>query len=117
MARRKLQPPARTHYEVMGVTRTTSDEGIKAAWRKLSRELHPDRLGGTPEANARFAEVSAAYATLSDPKARKVYDASIDVTTTPCTTCNGEGKVYKQKGFTGRIETKCPDCNGMGRQR
>lgn len=112
-----MQAPMRTLYEIMGVTRTCTEAAVKHQWRLLSRELHPDRNGGTPEANAKFAEVSFAYATLSDPKLRKVYDAELDVTTVPCPTCQGEGKVYKQKGFTGRIASTCPDCNGTGRKR
>jgi DnaJ-class molecular chaperone len=77
--------------------------------------MHPDRLGGTDEANAAFAEVSQAYACLSDPKLRKQYDAGLAVTTLVCAACKGEGRVYKQKGFTGRVASPCLVCRGSGR--
>lgn len=66
-------------YEILGVSRTASDDEIKKAFRKLSLELHPDRQGGKSdkekkEAEDKFKEVSAAYSILSDPAKKHQYD-------------------------------------------
>lgn len=65
---------ARDHYQTLGVDRRASDKEIKAAYRRLARQLHPDVTGDDPRATARFKEVSEAYECLSDPKKRKTYD-------------------------------------------
>jgi DnaJ-class molecular chaperone len=105
----------KTNYEILGITRSTSPEDLKQVWRLKSRLLHPDRNGGTLEATKAFAELSAAYAVLSNPKARLRYDAELDLTTGVCATCNGSGVMWKQKGFTSKTEVKCKACCGTGR--
>lgn len=57
-------------YEVLGVPRGIADDALKRRWRELAREHHPDR-GGDP---AVFAELSAAWAVLSDPDWRARFD-------------------------------------------
>jgi DnaJ-class molecular chaperone len=61
-------------YQVLGVARSASPEEIKKAYRKLAKELHPDRNPGDTHAEERFKEVSAAFAVLSDADKRKLYD-------------------------------------------
>lgn len=62
-------------YKSLGITSDASDSEIKKAYRKLAKDLHPDKNPGNAAAEQRFKEVSEAYATLSDPAQRKEYDA------------------------------------------
>lgn len=64
----------RDFYEVLGVQKNASKDDIKAAYRKLALQFHPDR-NKSPEAEERFKEISEAYAVLSDDDKRKQYDA------------------------------------------
>ena len=105
----------KTNYEILGITRSTSQEDLKAAWKKLARECHPDRNGASEEATAKFADLSAAYAVLSEPKARLKYDAGLDLTSSKCEYCDGQGVKWRSIGFTGGAATKCSMCNGVGR--
>jgi DnaJ-class molecular chaperone len=61
-------------YKVLGVTKSASQEEIKAAYRKLAKKLHPDLNPGNQEVEKEFKEVSQAYAILSDTEKRKQYD-------------------------------------------
>jgi molecular chaperone DnaJ len=62
------------YYASLGVTKDADASAIKKAYRKLARELHPDKNPGDTKAEARFKEVSEAYDVLSDPAKRKEYD-------------------------------------------
>ena len=63
----------RDFYGVLGVPKTASGEEIKGAYRKLAPQYHPDR-NSSPEAEARFKEISEAYFVLSNPEKRRLYD-------------------------------------------
>ena len=64
----------RDYYEVLGVSRTCDGGELKAAFRKLAMEHHPDRNGGCEEAEGRFKEINEAYSVLSDAQKRAAYD-------------------------------------------
>ncbi len=62
------------YYQALGVAKDASAADIKKTYRKLARDLHPDKNPGDTKSEARFKEVSEAYAVLSDPAKRKEYD-------------------------------------------
>ena len=62
------------YYETLGVSRDADDQMIKAAYRKLALQYHPDRNPGDTAAEDRFKEINEAYAVLSDGDKRTHYD-------------------------------------------
>lgn len=61
------------YYEVLGVSKTATDEEIKRAFRKLAKQYHPD-VNKEPDAEEKFKEIGEAYAILSDSEKRRQYD-------------------------------------------
>ena len=61
-------------YAVLGVPRTATDDDIKQAYRRLAMQYHPDKNGGSKEAEEKFKEVIEAYDVLRDPQKRAAYD-------------------------------------------
>ena len=64
----------RDYYEVLGISRASTDQEIKSAYRKLALQYHPDRNPDNPDAEERFKECSEAYAILADSEKRARYD-------------------------------------------
>ncbi|HZV85460.1 MAG TPA: molecular chaperone DnaJ [Brevundimonas sp.] len=64
----------RDYYEILEVDRGIDAAGLKAAYRKLAMQHHPDRNGGCEDSMARFKEISEAYSVLSDDQKRAAYD-------------------------------------------
>jgi curved DNA-binding protein CbpA len=67
-----LPPPTEDYYAMLGVDAGVGDEALRAAWRRLAAQWHPDRAGEV--ATATFQRLSAAYEVLSDPLTRAAYD-------------------------------------------
>ena len=61
-------------YAMLAVPRTASDDDIKQAYRRLAMQHHPDKNGGSKEAEEKFKELSEAYDVLRDPQKRAAYD-------------------------------------------
>ena len=61
-------------YSTLGVARSASETDIKKAYRKLAKELHPDRNKGNASASDRFSKVTQAYDILTDKDKRARYD-------------------------------------------
>ena len=64
----------RDYYEVLGVSKTATDDELKKAYRKLAKQYHPDLHPGDKEAEAKFKEINEAYEILSDADKRAKYD-------------------------------------------
>ena len=66
--------PSQDLYEVLGVSRSASQDEIKAAFRKLARQYHPDLNPNNPESEEKFKQINEAYSVLSDEQSRARYD-------------------------------------------
>jgi molecular chaperone DnaJ len=64
----------RDYYEILGVTRTATDQEIKSAYRRLAVKYHPDKNPNDATAEERFKEAAEAYSVLSNDEQRKRYD-------------------------------------------
>jgi molecular chaperone DnaJ len=69
-----LLMPKRDYYETLGLSRGASEQDIKAAYRRLAKDCHPDRNGGDKAAEQKFKELGEAYEALRDPQKRAAYD-------------------------------------------
>ncbi len=64
----------RDYYEILGVSKTATDDELKKAYRRAAKKYHPDANPNDPTASDKFKEVSEAYAILSDSQKRAAYD-------------------------------------------
>ena len=69
---------AKNYYEVLGVDKKASQDDIKAAYRKLARQYHPDLHPNDEECAKRFKEINEANEVLSDPQKRQQYDMELE---------------------------------------
>ncbi|MBE7939961.1 MULTISPECIES: J domain-containing protein [Ramlibacter] len=67
-----------THYELLRVSRRERPEGVRAAYRRLAQQFHPDKQRGNADAERVMAAINQAYAVLSDPAQRADYDRALD---------------------------------------
>ena len=96
-------------YVTLGVARSASDAEIKSAYRKLAKELHPDRNKDNPKAAERFSDVTRAYDLLSDKDKRAQFDrGEIDIDGNPTMGFGGFGagpgggqRGFRADGFEG----------------
>ncbi len=90
-------------YRTLGVARTASEKDIKSAYRKLAKELHPDRNKDNPKAAERFSDVTKAYDLLSDKDKRAQFDrGEIDHEGNPLNPFAGMGGGFGGGGMGGR---------------
>ena len=90
----------RDYYEVLGVSKTATDEELKKAYRKLAKQYHPDaNPDNKEEAERKFKEINEAYETLSDSQKRKMYDQFGP--DGPSGFGSGSGGSYYTSGFDG----------------
>src|SRR5215472_13631190 len=117
----------RDYYEILGVSRTASDQEIKSAYRKLAMQYHPDRNPGNPKAEEQFKECSEAYAVLADAEKRARYDrfghagvssngGGFDPSTIDIQDIFGD--IFSGFGVTKQVQVRrleeCDQCKGSG---
>jgi curved DNA-binding protein len=78
-----LQRTQNNHYATLGLDRRCTLSQIRAAYRVLAKQFHPDVNGGSPAAVRRTQELNAAHETLSDPARRRKYDRELDAPKEP----------------------------------
>lgn len=64
----------RDPFQILGVPRAATDAQVKSAYRRLARELHPDRTGGDAQKTERMKDVTWAHEILSDPDKRRAWE-------------------------------------------
>ena len=72
---------ANKYYDILGINKSATPQEIKKAYRKLARQLHPDKHPGEEQKyHEKFQELQAAYEVLSNPEKKKLYDRYVSCT-------------------------------------
>lgn len=103
-----------THYETLGIPRTSTIDEIRSAYILKAKTVHPDVITRTGEATSDFIEVHEAYKIIGRGDTRKAYDAWLDEVYKPCLKCSGRGVLIITKSFKERSVRPCLDCKGSG---
>src|SRR4029079_15656396 len=98
----------RDYYEVLGVSRTATDQEMKSAYRRLAVKYHPDTHPGDAGADEKFKEAAEAYGVLADATQRQRYDHFRHAGVS-----SGAGQAWGAPGFGG-IEDILGDLFGFG---
>src|SRR4029079_12453600 len=101
----------------LGVPRGANEKDIKSAYRKLAKELHPDRNKDNPKAAERFSDVTKAYDLLSDKDKRAKFDrGEIDADGNPAMPFGGAGGFdgFRRGSASGAGGFSASDFEGMG---
>ncbi len=106
----------RDYYEVLGVSKSASADEIKKAYRKLSKQYHPD-INKEAGADEKFKEISEAYEALSDPQKRAQYDQYGHVDPNQGFGGGGAGGGFSGGGFSGFEDIFDTFFGGGGRQQ
>lgn len=88
------------YYQILGVNRSSTDDEIKKAYRKLAMQHHPDKNPGNKKAEEKFKEISGAYDILSDPKKKKNYDQFGSEDGSPFSSQNSGGNPFGRRQST-----------------
>jgi len=99
------------YYKILGVERNASKAEMRRAYRHLAKEWHPDRHKGSKETEARFKDLSEAYAILSDDQKRQQYDLMGEAGA-----YSGGGQEFWDSFMRGRQRPQSRDC-GIGQDR
>src|SRR6267142_1632417 len=98
----------REYYEVLGISRTATDQEIKSAYRRLAMRHHPDKNPNDAAAEEKFKQAAEAYSVLSDVEQRRRYDRLGHAGVS-----SGGGATWGAPGF-GNIEDILGDLFGFG---
>jgi len=104
----KFESKDRSLYDLLGVTPDTSQNDIKAAYRRLAKQHHPD-ISQSSEATHRMREINYAYSILGDPAKRAAYDAGIRIEE------EEEDREYKDSVAYAESFAQRVRCQGCGR--
>mmetsp|Transcript_26448 Transcript_26448/g.85491 ORF Transcript_26448/g.85491 Transcript_26448/m.85491 type:complete len:350 (+) Transcript_26448:176-1225(+) len=110
VVRQILERKKRGHYEVLGVSKTASEDDIKKAYRKLALSVHPDK-NKAEKADEAFKAIGTAFAVLSDSTKRRQYDLGFDEDGAPQEQQQGQGR--RQGGYYAAEEVSPEDIFNM----